>query len=219
MGSHFNFSLQIVNKTAKHLRVKMPRAVTLLLLVTFLLGPSHAFFWSRLFGSSSPSPPSSPESPPGSRSAELSSGSSSPSPPSSPASPPGSRSAELTPSWDSGADSLTWRQAQLWCESRGLRAVSVDTEAKAQEVLGLLSKSGMDYFWTSGIKHKGSDDSVRWANGASGRITPGSYPWSVFGFGNGKEDCIGALNVFFYPDGARLHDIGCEHTKPVLCEK
>ena len=57
------------------------------------------------------------------------------------------------------------------------RAVSVDTEAKAQEVLGLLSKSGMDYFWTSGIKHKGSDDSVRWANGASGRITPGSYPW------------------------------------------
>merc|ERR1711971_231854 len=149
MGSHFNFSLQIVNKTAKHLRVKMPRAVTLLLLVTFLLGPSHAFFWSRLFGSSSPSPPSSP------------------------ASPPGSRSAELTPGWDSGADSLTWRQAQLWCESRGLRAVSVDTEAKAQEVLGLLSKSGMDYFWTSGIKHKGSDDFVRWVNGASGRITPG----------------------------------------------
>ena len=147
----------------------MSPTVTLLLLVTFLLDPSHAFFWSRLFGSSSPSPPSSP------------------------ASSPGSRSAELTPSWDSGADSLTWREAQQWCEARGLRsvgeiiinrptilyivhrAVSVDTEAKAQEVLGLLSKSGMDYFWTSGIKE--SDDSVRWANEASGRITPGSYPW------------------------------------------
>ena len=91
-----NFS---VNKTAKILRVKMSRAVTVLLLVTFILDPSHAFFWSRLFGSSTPSPSSSP------------------------ASSPGSRSAELTPSWDSGADSLTWREAQQWCEARGLRSV------------------------------------------------------------------------------------------------
>ena len=53
----------------------------------------------------------------------------------------------------------------------------MDTKAKAQEVLGFLSQSGMDYFWTSGIKE--SDDSVRWANGAAQRITPGSYPWQV----------------------------------------
>ena len=42
---------------------------------------------------------------------------------------------------------------------------------------------------------------------------------SVFGFGNEDEECIGVLNVFFYPDGAKLHDIGCLHRKPVLCEK
>ena len=53
--------------------------------------------------------------------------------------------------------------------------MSVDTEAKAQEVLGFLSQSGMDYFWTSGIKE--SDNTVKWANGAAQRITPGSYPW------------------------------------------
>ena len=41
---------------------------------------------------------------------------------------------------------------------------------------------------------------------------------SVFGFGKEDEECIGVLNVFFYPDGAKLHDIGCQHRKPVLCE-
>ena len=58
--------------------------------------------------------------------------------------------------------------------------MSVDTEAKAKEVLGLLSKSGIDYFWTSGIKEnplRKSDGFVRWGNGASGPIIPGSYPW------------------------------------------
>ena len=33
-----------------------------------------------------------------------------------------------------------------------------------------------------------------------------------------SETCIAALNIDFYPDGAKLHDVGCEHRKPVLCE-
>ena len=36
--------------------------------------------------------------------------------------------------------------------------------------------------------------------------------------GGASEKCIAALNISFYPDGAKLHDVGCEHRKPVLCE-
>ena len=36
--------------------------------------------------------------------------------------------------------------------------------------------------------------------------------------GGDKERCIAALNISFYNDGAKLHDIGCEHRKPVVCE-
>ena len=33
-----------------------------------------------------------------------------------------------------------------------------------------------------------------------------------------SETCIADLDISFYPDGAKLHDVGCEHRKPVLCE-
>ena len=36
--------------------------------------------------------------------------------------------------------------------------------------------------------------------------------------GGDREECIAALNIRFYNDGARLHDIGCDHRKPVVCE-
>ena len=56
------------------------------------------------------------------------------------------------------------------------RAVSVDSDSKARKVLGLLSRSGRDYFWTSGHKTRG--DSVRWASGATLRASSrGRYPW------------------------------------------
>ena len=53
-----------------------------------------------------------------------------------------------------------------------------------------------------------------------------SHPRSVHGQtsrgqpdGGLSETCIAALNnIDYYPDGAKLHDVGCEHRKPVLCE-
>ena len=97
--SHFTILFRpILNQQDSRIPPKMSRTVSLLILATYLLVPSHAFFWSRLFGSDESSS-------------------------SSPASPPGSRSGDLIPSWDSRpkADSLTWREAQQWCEDRGMR--------------------------------------------------------------------------------------------------
>ena len=59
-----------------------------------------------------------------------------------------------------------------------LDAVSVDSVSKAQEVLGFLSESGEDYFWTSGKKiNPFQGDSVKWANGATLEVSHGQYPW------------------------------------------
>ena len=109
-----------------------------------------------------------------------------------PASP---QSHGLTPSWDSGATSLTWHEAQRWCGARGLRsvqrychnlahlkiihrAVSVDSESKARKVLGFLSRADQVYFWTGGKKiNPFLGDSVRWANGATQDVRQGRYPW------------------------------------------
>ena len=58
------------------------------------------------------------------------------------------------------------------------RAVSVDSVSKAREVLGFLSRSGEDYFWTSGKKiNPFQGDSVKWANGATQDVRHGQYPW------------------------------------------
>ena len=58
------------------------------------------------------------------------------------------------------------------------RAVSVDSVSKAREVLGFLSRSGEDYFWTSGKKiNPFQGDSVKWANGATQEVSHGQYPW------------------------------------------
>merc|ERR1719452_54205 len=125
-------------------------------------------------------------------------------------------------SWDEGAGEMTWHEAESWCSSKNRRMVSVDSSSKAQDVLSILTRSGRSFFWTGGFKSFG--DSVRWPNGASTTPNRGSYPWSQHGVkgpqpdGGDSEKCIAALNIDFYPDGSKLHDIGCSHRKPVLCE-
>jgi len=65
---------------------------------------------------------------------------------------------------------------------------------------------------------------VSWASGASTRVGRGKYPWSVSGIrgpqpdGGDREECIMAVNISFWKDGSRLHDMGCDHREPVLCE-
>ena len=111
--SHFTFLFRpFLNQQDSKTHPKMTRTVSVLILATCLLGPSHTFFWSRLFGSDVSSSDKGVT-----RSTKLS-GSLSPA-------SPGSRSGKLIPSWDSRpkADSLTWREAQQWCEDRGMRLV------------------------------------------------------------------------------------------------
>ena len=36
--------------------------------------------------------------------------------------------------------------------------------------------------------------------------------------GGSNEQCIAILDIDFYGDGPHLHDIECNHRKPVICE-
>ena len=80
-------------------------------------------------------------------------------------------------SWDEGATSLTWHEAESWCQTRGMRMVSMDSFSKASEYLGLLTRSGRPYFWTGGFKSFG--DNVRWPSGHSETVSRGRFPWQV----------------------------------------
>merc|ERR1712112_430796 len=130
-------------------------------------------------------------------------------------------------SWDTNQGKMTWHEARDYCASRGEQIISLDTAEKARRYLDILTASGRDYFWTGGkLNNVGKLDgrTLVWPSGVSQTVQRGVFPWSVHGLIGSQpdgldEDCVAALNIKFYSDGARLHDITCDHKKPVLCEK
>merc|ERR1712002_592699 len=139
-----------------------------------------------------------------------------------------SSSGDYIASWDHGANSLTWHQGKSWCQSRGRRLVSLDSSSKASRYFNILSTENRPYVWSGGFKSVSSPslsgEIVRWENGNTQSVFRGSFPWSTHGQrgpqpdGGSQEECIAVLNISFYPDGPHLHDVSCDHRKPVICE-
>jgi len=132
-------------------------------------------------------------------------------------------------SWERGENSLTWLEAKQFCASRGKQMLSLDTTQKASAALSYLTAAGRPYFWTGGRKtsSRSSTETVAWPNGRQTQVSVtgrGSFPWSTSGTrgaqpdGGDQEQCIAVLNIKFYQDGSKLHDISCGHRKPVVCE-
>merc|ERR1711935_954006 len=110
-----------------------------------------------------------------------------------------------------------------YCLSRGGRIISLDTREKIEHFLGVVSGPiGSSYFWTGGMLSE-DKTKVHWDNGNIGAVVRGKHPWSFGGLrgpqpdGIGSEDCVAVLNNF-YNDGAKFHDVGCEHQKGTICE-
>ena len=66
---------------------------------------------------------------------------------------------------------------------------------------------------------------MTWENGRREGISRGRFPWSFGGSrgpqpdgGFGSENCLAILNNV-YNDRVKFHDVGCEHTKPTVCEQ
>jgi len=115
-------------------------------------------------------------------------------------------------SWRLGCTSFTASEAASYCSSNGMRAVSLDTPAKEREFMGLLTREGQPYFWTSGrVNHNAR--SVTWANGR----TTSRHTWSSGQPNNaeGNENCL-AIIVKGRPG---FNDVACHHRKPVICQQ
>ena len=124
-------------------------------------------------------------------------------------------------SWDTGANSLKWNEAESYCRNRGQKMVSLDSLEKANQFLGILRSTGRPYFWTGG---KLEGETLVWPSGVREAVVRGRFPWSTSGLhgpqpdGGSSELCVAVLNIDFYKDGSKMHDVGCDHKKPVICE-
>ena len=80
----------------------------------------------------------------------------------------------------------------------------------------------MGSLWTGGRLSQ-DKRTVSWESGVQELVTRGLHPWSPQGLrgpqpdGEGAEHCVAILNNV-YNDGVKLHDVGCDHDKPTICE-
>jgi len=121
-------------------------------------------------------------------------------------------------------------EARAYCESMGMKPVSLDSPDKQDEFNRLIASDAQRYFWTGGIVDH-AQEKVFWANSGAAVVPfAESQHWShtggaklpqpdnrAFGEEGIAETCLGILNNF-YADGIKWHDVACHHKKPTVCE-
>ena len=65
-------------------------------------------------------------------------------------------------SWRLGCSKFTQSQAERFCKSNNMRAVSLDSRDKEDHFLGLVAKDRQRYFWTGGEVRNGQ---ISWPSG------------------------------------------------------
>jgi len=141
-----------------------------------------------------------------------------------------------------------WLDARNLCRKHCMDAVSIETVEENDMILSVLEKEKLPYIWSSGrlCNFKGCDREDLQPLIVNGWFWSGSgvklartdekpagwtyQPWSATGhfkkpqpdnaefeINQTSEACLGVLNNV-YKDGIKWHDIGCYHTKAVICE-
>ena len=67
-------------------------------------------------------------------------------------------------SWRIGCSSFTKQQGDSFCRANGMRALSIDSDAKEAEFKRLVAQEGQRFFWTGGSVRGGN---IRWPSGRS----------------------------------------------------
>jgi len=120
-----------------------------------------------------------------------------------------------------GRNNFDWRGGVSFCQTQGMRLVSLDNKEKMEHFLGLLKTDRAPYFWSGGQVARDSR-SITWQSGKTEPVARGQHPWSFTGRTgpqpDGGETCVAVLNNT-YRDGVKLHDVACHHRKPVICEQ
>jgi len=122
---------------------------------------------------------------------------------------------------------FTGEQAEQYCKLAGGRAVSLDTNERAEHFMDQARQYAKRFFWTGGrVDH--ANEVVVWPAGKTEGIGGhGTRFWSHTGGADpvrpqpdnrdGNEVCLAVLNNF-YADGIKWHDVACHHKKPTMCE-
>lgn len=141
---------------------------------------------------------------------------------------------------------FTWEGARNYCRKFCMDSITIDSEAENQMVKTILRRESIAYIWTGGhkcnfrgcerkdlqpaiengwywaptgirLRPPGQCQECDWSNtGGSGEPQPDNREFRSTSGGE-DEACIAILNNF-YQDGIRWHDVGCRHTKPVICQ-
>nr|XP_027211988.1 perlucin-like [Penaeus vannamei] len=120
-----------------------------------------------------------------------------------------------------GGRKYTHGGATGYCRGLGgsWRPVSIEDGSESSFINGVIGGEGQAYIWTSGTKRGNG-----WVWGTGSPVS--NINWSRTGFTrrpqpdnrDGNENCLAILNNFYPNDGITWHDVGCQHTKPVICE-
>jgi hypothetical protein len=107
-------------------------------------------------------------------------------------------------SWRTGQNNFEWAAGVAFCNSLGMRLVSLDSPEKLDHFLGLVAAERPLYFWTGGELDPEAGNTLRWLSGQEEAVVPGQHPWSPSGKsgasqpdGAGAERCVAVQNNLF----------------------
>lgn len=154
----------------------------------------------------------------------------------------------LTSIGGEGCPKMTWDDALNFCQSAGLRGLSLGSSKSEEDIEELMSKAldpylKMETFWVAGyVLHPmvdGGKIQLKWvtesANGTPEDVVPGTGHWSTFGLdGRMQPDNWHYRTASPPADEAKLemclavkvvqgeagwHDLPCSEQHPVVCEE
>ena len=106
-------------------------------------------------------------------------------------------------SWRTGQNNFEWAAGAAFCNSLGMRLVSLDSPAKLAHFLELVAAERPLYFWAGG-ELAAEATQLRWLSGSEEAVVRGEHPWSAAGKagapqpdGAGAERCLAVQNNLF----------------------
>ena len=100
-------------------------------------------------------------------------------------------------SWRTGQNNFEWAAGVAFCNSLGMRSVSLDSPDKVAHFLELVATERPLYFWTGGEvlqqqSADGDDIRLKWLSGKEEKVVRGEHPWSPTGGKSGSPQPDGA---------------------------
>jgi len=106
-------------------------------------------------------------------------------------------------SWRTGQNNFEWSAGAAFCNSLGMRLVSLDSPGKLTHFLELVAAERPLYFWAGG-ELEATAEKLRWLSGSEEAVVRGAHPWSAAGKsgapqpdGAGTERCLAVQNNLF----------------------